>query len=104
MLKNQNQINLQGTLFEEDYLIRTLGPLTHSPEIALTELVANAWDAGATTVNIFIPDDYGQKLIIEDNGVGLTDEQFHNRWMKLGYNRIKHQSKNVIFPPASLKL
>lgn len=100
MLKNQNQINLQGTLFEEDYLIRTLGPLTHSPEIALTELVANAWDAGATTVNIFIPDDYGQKLIIEDNGVGLTDEQFHNRWMKLGYNRIKHQSKNVIFPPG----
>jgi hypothetical protein len=100
MAKIKTQINLQGTLFEEDYLIRTLGPLTHSPEIALTEIVANAWDAGATMVNIFIPEEIGQKLIIEDNGVGLTNEQFHSRWMKLGYNRIKHQSKNVIFPPG----
>jgi Histidine kinase-, DNA gyrase B-, and HSP90-like ATPase len=98
MLKNQKETNLQGTLFEEDYLIRTLGPLTHSAEIALTELVANAWDAGATAVNIYIPEEYGEKLIIEDNGVGLTSNQFQNRWMKLGYNRIKHQSKNVIFP------
>lgn len=89
----------QGSLFEEDYLIRTLGTIAHSPEIALTELVANAWDAGATTVDIFIPEDYDQKLIVEDNGTGLTQEQFEQRWMKLGYNRVKHQGKNVIFPP-----
>lgn len=96
--KNQNS-GFQGSLFEEDYLIRTLGTLVHSPEIALTELVANAWDAGATTVDIFIPEDYDQKLIVEDNGTGLTEKQFKERWMKLGYNRIKHQGKNVIFPP-----
>ena len=88
----------QGSLFEVDYLIRTLGALVNYPEIALTELVANAWDAGATTVNISIPEDYGSKLIIEDNGTGLSKEQFLNRWMKLGYNRLKHQGKNVIFP------
>lgn len=96
--QNQNS-GFQGSLFEEDYLIRTLGTLVHSPEIALTELVANAWDAGATTVDIFIPEDYDQKLIIEDNGTGLTEKQFKERWMKLAYNRIKHQGKNVIFPP-----
>jgi hypothetical protein len=96
--KNQNQV-FQGSLFEEDYLIRTLGTLVHYPEIALTELVANAWDAGATTVDILIPEDYNQKLIVEDNGIGLTKEQFRERWMKLGYDRIKHQGKNVIFPP-----
>lgn len=90
---------VQGSLFEEDYLIRTLGALVHSPEIALTELVANAWDAGATIVDIFIPEDYDQKLIVEDNGIGLTKEQFEQRWMKLGYNRVKHQGKNVLFPP-----
>jgi hypothetical protein len=88
-----------GSLFEEDYLIRTLGALVHSPEIALTELVANAWDAGATRVEILIPDDYNLKLIVEDNGTGLTKDEFENRWMRLGYNRIKHQGKNVIFPP-----
>jgi hypothetical protein len=90
---------IQGSLFEEDYLIRTLGTLAHSPDIALTELVANAWDAGATVVDIYIPEDYGQKLVIEDNGIGLTKEEFHYRWMRLGYNRIKHKGKNVIFPP-----
>ncbi len=88
----------QGSLFEEDYLIRTLGAIVNYPEIALTELVANAWDAGATIVNISIPEDYGSKLVIEDNGTGLTKEQFYSRWMKLGYNRLKHQGKNVIFP------
>lgn len=89
---------IQGSLFEEDYLVRTLGTLGSSPEVALTELVANAWDAGATTVDIFIPEEYGDKLVIVDNGIGLTKEQFHNRWMKLGYNRLKHQGKNVVFP------
>jgi hypothetical protein len=89
---------IQGSLFEEDYLVRTLGDLVHSADIALTELVANAWDAGATEVKIFIPEDFGQKLIIEDNGTGLTKEEFHYRWMRLGYNRIKHQGRHVVFP------
>ncbi len=89
---------IQGSLFEEDYLIRTLGSLATTPEIALTELVANAWDAGATIVDIFIPDEKGQNIIIEDNGIGLTKKEFYSRWMKLGYNRIKHQGKKVKFP------
>lgn len=88
----------QGSLFEEDYLIRTLGSLGTSPEVALTELVANAWDAGATSVDIFIPDEYGEKLTITDNGTGLSKEEFLSRWMKLGYNRLRHQGKKVEFP------
>ncbi len=89
---------IQGSLFEEDYLIRTLGSLGTQPEVALTELVANAWDAGATQVDIFIPDDKGQKLTITDNGSGLTKDEFYNRWMKLSYNRLRHQGKMVEFP------
>lgn len=89
-----------GSLFEEGYLVRTLGALVHTPDIALTELVANAWDAGATKVDIFIPEDYHQKLVVVDNGTGLSKEQFEQRWMKLGYNRLRHQGKNVIFPPG----
>ena len=89
---------VQGTLFEDDYLIRTLGSLGTQPDIALTELVANAWDAGATQVDIFIPDEKGQKLTIQDNGTGLTKEEFYSRWMKLSYNRLKHQGKMVEFP------
>lgn len=89
---------IQGTLFEDDYLVRTLGSLGTQPEIALTELVANAWDAGATQVDIIIPEEKGQKLTIQDNGTGLTKEEFYNRWMKLSYNRLKHQGKMVEFP------
>ncbi|MEJ7559852.1 MAG: ATP-binding protein [Pedobacter sp.] len=89
---------IQGSLFEEDFLVRTLGNLVTQPEVALTELVANAWDAGATEVDIFIPEERGQLLTIIDNGAGLTKDEFYNRWMKLSYNRLKHQGKMVEFP------
>lgn len=94
----QEQTYIQGTLFEDDYLVRSLGGIANQADIALTELVANAWDAGATIVSIFIPENRGEKLIIMDNGMGLTQKQFHERWMKLRYNRLKHQGRIVIFP------
>lgn len=51
---------IHGSLFEDDYLLRSLsGGIVTQPDMALTELVANAWDAGATHVNIFIPDQNG---------------------------------------------
>jgi hypothetical protein len=87
-----------GSLFEDDYIVRSLGGIVSQPETALTELVANAWDAGATEVKIFIPNGKGQILTVEDNGVGMSQEDIHNRWMKLRYNRMKHQGKKVIFP------
>lgn len=88
----------QEPLFEEHYLLRTLGALAHSPDVALTELVANAWDAGASSVEITIPASSGDALIVEDDGTGLTREEFHSRWMRLGYDRLKHQSRKVTFP------
>lgn len=91
---------IQGSLFEENFLVRNIGVLAHSPDIALTELVANAWDAGATEVVISIPEERGEKLVVEDNGTGLTEEQFSSRWMRLGYDRLKKQGKKVVFPPG----
>ena len=46
---------LQTSLFEEDYLLRELGQVAHVPQVALTELVANAWDAGASSVKVILP-------------------------------------------------
>ena len=37
-------------------------------------------------------------LIIEDNGTGLTKDEFYERWLKLRYNRLIHQGKHVTFP------
>lgn len=86
------------SLYEEDYILRSLGSIVNQPDIALTELVANAWDAGASNVNIFIPDEKGQILYIEDNGIGMSESEFQNHWMRLRYNRLKEQGRKVIFP------
>lgn len=94
----QDQENGFPSLFEDDYLLRTLGRIAHDPEVALTELVANAWDAGAASVNIFIPTEKGGVLVVEDDGHGMSSSQFKGRWMTLAYDRIKHQGKNVEFP------
>ena len=59
----------QGSLFEEDYLVRTLGAIAQSPDSALTELVANAWDAGASYVDISIPEAYEEVMTIGTTAV-----------------------------------
>lgn len=93
-----NERVLFPSLFEDDYITRSLGSIVNQPDVALTELVANAWDAGASHVNIFIPDEHGQTLYIEDDGIGLSEDEFQNHWMKLRYNRLKYQGRNVVFP------
>lgn len=95
----QTETVLFPSLYEEDYILRSLGSnILTQPDIALTELVANAWDAGALQVTISIPEHYGEVLSVEDDGIGMTAEEFQARWMKLRYNRIKGQGKKVIFP------
>ena len=86
------------SLYEDDYIIRSLGTIVTQPDIALTELVANAWDAGATNVYISIPENNNQLLYVEDDGVGMSEEEFRQHWMKLRYNRLKSQGRDVVFP------
>lgn len=89
-----------GVKFEEDFFMRNNRNITSSPDIALTELVANAWDAGAMKVNIQVPENDEIQLIIEDNGCGMSSDEFAERWMTLNYNRTKHQGRYVEFPPS----
>lgn len=91
--------DLFETTYEKDFLRRDLGAIVHRPDIALTELVANAYDAGASVVKIVVPDELGGTLMVEDDGEGMTEEHFRKRWMMLRYNRLLHQGPNVSFPP-----
>ena len=84
--------------FEEDYIFRNNKSITNNNDIALTELVANAWDAGARNVDITIPLEEHELISIVDDGIGMTDEEFHERWMTLNYNRQKRQGASVQFP------
>lgn len=55
---------------------------TNPPAIA--ELVANAWDAYATECKIMFIND---GLLIIDNGIGMTDDEFKERYAKSGYDK-----------------
>ena len=94
----ETENTLFPSLFEEDFITRSLGSIVNQPDVALTELVANAWDAGASHVRIFIPDKKAEMLYIEDDGVGMNEDEFQNHWMKLRYNRLKNQGRYVVFP------
>ena len=61
-------------------------------------MVANAWDAGASRVDLQLPEEIGGTLTVQEDGHGMTGEQFIKRWMTLRYDRLKHQGDNVEFP------
>lgn len=52
------------------------------------EAISNSWDANATDVEIDIDRDNNTFLII-DNGLGMTAEDFQNRFLKIGYSKRK---------------
>lgn len=84
-----------GATFLNDHA----GRMITDPRIALVELVANSWDAGADQVKIKWPKDaIPDQIKIEDNGVGITKEQFYHRWRQLNYNRRSSQGDDVEFP------
>ena len=86
--------------YEADYLKRSIaGGITKDTDVALTELIANAHDTDATKVNITLPNEIGQLLVVEDNGTGMSAEHFQSRWLKLSYNRLNNQGEWVNFPP-----
>lgn len=91
-------MNNSPVYFEDNYIFRNNKSITSNNDIALTEFVANAWDAGAHNVSITIPYEEHQEISIEDDGTGMTDDEFRNRWMMLNYDRQRRQGKEVVFP------
>ncbi len=55
------------------------------------ELVANAWDANATRVDITIPegpiDQKRSEIIIKDDGIGMSDQDVRERYLIIGRDR-----------------
>lgn len=93
----------QGVLFDDRFLDRYAGPIISDPAVAIVELVANAWDAYATRVDIVWPKrTEGIAFSISDNGKGMTSEQFQRRWKTLDYNRVVDEGTRST-PPAELK-
>lgn len=62
--------------------------LVGKQETALSELIKNAYDADATSVEIEFEDydKVGGNLIITDNGTGMDTQTIRNSWMRLSTN------------------
>src|SRR5690348_9937266 len=86
----------QQLYFDPRFLEHHTGrALLNDPVSAIVELVANAWDAGASRVDIDWPLSSGELLRVRDNGQGMTDAQFQRRWLTLSYDRTKEQDNLV---------
>ena len=73
------------------------GALVTDPVTAIVELVANAWDAGATRVEITWPDqETGRAFSIEDNGHGMSRKDFQGRWCVVDYDRVEGGQPSTI--------
>ena len=60
--------------------------LYSSTPAALTELVANAWDADAKEVRITV-DPTARSIVIEDDGHGMSADDINSKFLKVGYSR-----------------
>lgn len=80
--------HISAALFEE------LGErLVSKPEIALAELIKNSYDADASTCEVTISDDV---IVINDDGHGLTEEEFLNNWMVVSStNKVKRRHSRL---------
>lgn len=93
-------VGIQQTLFDDRFLDKHAGAIISDLTVALVELVANAWDAYATRVEIQWPDGTRNRpFSIRDNGKGLTREQFAQRWRTLNYNRVAAEGEFSLPPP-----
>lgn len=51
---------------------------------AITELIANSWDAYATECRVLMKQD---EILIVDNGIGMTDLEFVERYARSGFEK-----------------
>ena len=99
-MKTSSQTMLIHPSFGKGFLDDHAGRVISNPHIAIVELVANSWDAGARRVDITWPDKGGDFEILDD-GTGMTKSEFKNIWPELNYNRVQRYGSRVTFPDSS---
>lgn len=85
-------------LFGDDFLIDHAKMMVTDPKVAIMELIANSSDAGSLNVKITWPSKEKEVLKVEDDGIGLTYDEFMERWETLSFQRRKRIGNEVLFP------
>ncbi|MBS3954769.1 MAG: ATP-binding protein [Methylomicrobium sp.] len=90
MAKQNEQFIFEISLSVLNHLGRNL---YRSFMTVLGEAISNAWDADAENVWIYI-DKEDNTLIVKDDGIGMTAEDFQDKFLKIGYSKRKDGSKS----------
>ena len=100
-MDNSSSVYQPTLKFGDRFLLDHAGSIINDPKIAVVELIANCWDAGADQVDICWFLNGKQCIEIKDNGTGMTPDEFERRWHELNYNRRDAQGIDVIFPQGN---
>lgn len=80
----------------ESRIIREFGErLVKQPEVALLELIKNAYDADATTCTIDY--DFPDHITVADTGHGMTVDEFKRGWMRIGTSSKEGDARSRFF-------
>jgi len=87
------------TFSVDSALLGELGEkLVSSVHVALSELVKNAYDADAKIVKLSIlPEGSSTRIVIDDDGVGMTLDEVKSYWMRIGTTNKVDQPTSRVF-------
>src|SRR5688572_6121520 len=102
MARNTTQPPLFPFAFDRRFLDDHAGQILTDSKVALVELVANSYDAGATHVEVRWPVGINGQFSVCDDGTGMTEHDFMRRWKTWNFNRLTDASlgPEVRFPPG----
>jgi len=83
--KNQNNFQFEISMSVLNHLGRNL---YRSFATILGEAISNSWDADAKNVWIYV-DKSENRFFIKDDGVGMSANDFQNKFLKIGYTKRK---------------
>ncbi len=84
-MKNNKQFTFEISLSVLNHLGRHL---YRSFATVLGEAISNSWDADAKSVWIYL-NRKSNTFLIRDDGVGMTGDDFQNKFLKIGYSKRK---------------
>jgi len=80
----------------ESRLLRELGErLVKQPEVALVELIKNAYDADARTC--YVRYNPPERISVIDDGHGMTLKEFTNGWMRIGTSLKEGEARSRVY-------
>lgn len=60
---------------------------------ALAELIANAWDAAAKNVKVYLEDKDQKVISVLDDGDGMSFEEIQEKFLRIGRHRREEEEK-----------